>query len=68
MQAQRDETLSAAASGRDEWLETLPSPVWTERYDGGWEHVQQLMVRSRTAREEEAQRQREYVKSRRRSK
>jgi hypothetical protein len=64
MQAQRGETLAAAATtSRDEWLETLPSPAWTERYGGGWKDVQQLMARSRTAREEEVQRQRDYVRA-----
>ena len=49
MQAQRGETLvgrgdrPAATTGS----KTLPSPAWTERYDGGWDDVKQLMVRSR---------------------
>ena len=65
--AQKEETLSPAATDdRDEWLETLPSPAWTERYDGGWGEVQGLMDKSRQARDVEARRRREFDESKRR--
>jgi WD40 repeat protein len=67
MQAQRGETLSAAATeARDAWLRTLPSPAWSERYDDAWDDVQRLMVASRKARDQELQNRRELEEAQRR--
>jgi WD40 repeat protein len=58
-----EEVLSPAATEySDRWLGTLPSNSWTERYDGGWSGVQELMAASR----EEAKRQRDLESARRR--
>ena len=67
MQAQRGETLSAAATdGRDAWLGTSALARWTERYDDAWDDVEQLMIASRKARDEELQRKREFEEAKRR--
>lgn len=58
--AQQGETLSPAATeDREAWLETLPSPAWANRYNGGWQDIERLMAASRRARDEEKQRLRE---------
>ena len=67
LQAQKGERLSTAATAdREDWLKTLPSPTWCERYGGGWDDVQQLMEASRKARKEEEDRQREFQEAKRR--
>ncbi len=67
IQAQKGETLSASATtDRDAWLSTLPSPAWSERYDGGWADVQRLMVASRKVFAEEARRAQELYEAKRR--
>jgi WD domain, G-beta repeat len=44
----KEEVLSPAATEySNDWLRTLPSQSWTERYDNGWDAVQQLMAASR---------------------
>jgi hypothetical protein len=67
LEAEEGGTLSAVAtSNRDEWLKALPSADWCERYGGGWVDVQQLMERSRRARDAEARRLQELEEARRR--
>lgn len=45
-----EETLSPAATlDRQAWLDRLPSTSWSERYQGGWDDVQALMVASHVA-------------------
>jgi DNA repair exonuclease SbcCD ATPase subunit len=67
LQAQKGETLRAAATAdRDDWLKTLPSPAWSERYDDAWDDVQRLMVASRKARDQELQNKRELEEAQRR--
>ena len=54
LQANERGTLSAGGTAnRDAWVETLPSAEWCERYGGGWADVQELMDRSRKARDAE---------------
>jgi WD40 repeat protein/ABC-type dipeptide/oligopeptide/nickel transport system ATPase subunit len=67
LQAQRDETLSAAATAdRGAWLKALPSRRWCDRYGDGWDEVHELMERSRRARDAELGRRREFEEAKRR--
>ena len=44
------ETLSPAATlDRQDWLDRLPSASWSERYQGGWGDVHELMAASHDA-------------------
>jgi hypothetical protein len=67
MQAQKGEMLSAAATADpDQWLRTLPSSDWCQRYGGGWGDIQGLMDRSRKARDRELRQRRALEEAKRR--
>jgi hypothetical protein len=65
--AGRNETLSAAATvDRSQWLKTLPSKAWADRYGGGWIQVKGLIERSQTFadQQQEARRREQEVRAR----